>query len=64
MSNLLRLSRVNETPGFPLKASTLYAWRHRRKHPEIFVNVGGAAFVDLDALERLVELGRGCKRCK
>jgi hypothetical protein len=58
MANLLRLSRVDETPGFPLKKSTLYKWVHTRKHPEVFVRIGGAVFVDLDAFGRLVEKGR------
>ena len=64
MSNLLRLSKVNSTPGFPLKASTMYMWHHKQKHPEIFVSLGGAVFVDLDALGKLIEAGRQSRRCK
>ena len=60
MKNLLRLSNVG-TPGFPqvpLKRSTLYKWIHVRRHPELFIKVGKAVFVDLDAMDRLVEAGR------
>jgi len=60
MGNLIRLSKVDEQPGFPLKASTLYKWKHTRKHPQIFVKLGGALFVDMDQLAKLVENSR-CK---
>jgi len=58
MSNLLRLSKIDEIPGFPFRKSTLYKWVHVRKHPEIFVRIGGAVFLDLDAFNALVEKGR------
>ncbi len=32
-NNLLRISKVNDTPGFPLRASTLYKWLHIEKAP-------------------------------
>jgi hypothetical protein len=57
MANLLRLSKVNEIPGFPLRASTLYKWKHLRKHPELFVKLGGGVFVNLDKLDSLVAKG-------
>jgi hypothetical protein len=59
---LLRLSKVNaafERGEFPLRASTLYHWNHVRKHPEIFIKVGSAAFIDLDRFDALLESGRG-----
>jgi hypothetical protein len=61
MKDLLRLSKVNQTPGFPLRASTLYKWIHTRKHPELFVRLGSAVFVDIEALNRLIEKSRGSK---
>lgn len=62
-NNLLRVSKANETPGFPLKASTLYKWIHTKKHPELFVRLGGAVFVNLTKLDALVSSGgtRGVK---
>ena len=57
MANLLRLAKVNETPGFPLRASTLYKWIHLRKHPELFVRLGGGVFVNLDKLDALIAKG-------
>ena len=57
MANLLRLSKVNETPGFPLRASTLYKWVHVKKYPELFVRLGGAVYVNLDKLDSMVAEG-------
>ena len=57
MGNLLRISKVNKTPGFPLRASTLYKWLHCRPHPELFVRLGGAVFVNLDKLNQMIEAG-------
>ncbi len=57
-----RLVRIQDTakiPGFPLAIATLYAWRTRRRHPEIFTTVGRSVFVDLDAMDNLIERGRG-----
>jgi hypothetical protein len=62
MKNLLRLSRVDkafEAGNFPLKSSTLYHWHHTDRHPEIFVKLGSALFVDMDRFELLIEAGRG-----
>ncbi len=42
-ANLIRLSKVNKTPNFPLRASTLYKWVHVKKHPELFVRLGGGS---------------------
>ena len=62
-NNLLRISKVNDTPGFPLRASTLYKWIHVRKHPELFVKLGGAVFVNLTKLDAFIASGgtRGAK---
>ena len=59
MEHLIRLSKVNTTPGFPLKASTLYKWKHTRKYSDLFVKLGGAVFVDTRRLEKIIEAGRG-----
>ena len=61
MKNLVRLSKVNENPSIPLRASTFYKWRTIRKYPELFITFGGAVFVDLDRLDRILEAGRGEK---
>jgi hypothetical protein len=57
MANLLRVSKANETPGFPLRSSTLYKWLHCRKHPELFVRLGGAVYVNLDRLDSIIARG-------
>ena len=57
MMNLLRISKIDKTPGFPLKASTLYKWVHTRKHPELFVRLGGAVYVNLDRLDEAIRKG-------
>lgn len=54
-TNLIRLARAE---GLPLQKSTLYKWKHLGKYPQIFVKLGGAQFVDLVALEKLIEAGR------
>jgi hypothetical protein len=54
VSNLVRISRAE---GLPLKKSTLYKWVHLKKHPELFVKLGGAVYVDLDALKDLSRKG-------
>jgi hypothetical protein len=54
-TNLIRLAKAE---GLPLQKSTLYKWKHLGKYPQIFVKLGGALFVDLVALENLIEAGR------
>ena len=54
-SKLIRMSNVKD---LPLKKSTLYKWKHLKKHPKLFVKIGGALFVDLNELEQLIEAGR------
>ena len=60
MQNLVRISKVNAKPGFPLRASTLYKWVHTRKHLDLFVRLGGAVFVNLDRFDELIENGGTC----
>lgn len=57
MTNLIRISKVDKTPNFPLKGSTLYKWLHLRKHEELFVRLGGAVFVNVDELNALIAKG-------
>jgi hypothetical protein len=52
------LVRVSQAEGLPLKKSTFYKWKHLNKHPELFVKLGGAVFVDLTVLGELIEQGR------
>jgi hypothetical protein len=60
MQNLVRVSKIKGLPfKLPLEPATFYKWFHMKKHPEIFVKLSGALFVDLDRLEKLVEASRG-----
>jgi hypothetical protein len=54
-NNLVRISKAE---SMPLCKSTLYKWKHLKKHPQMFVKIGGALFVDLDVLDRIIEAGR------
>jgi hypothetical protein len=58
MQNLVRLSRVAPNT-LPLSKATFYKMHHLKKNPQIFVKIGGALFLDIDALEQLIEKGRG-----
>lgn len=58
MHDLIRLSKADET-ALPLKKSTLYKWKHLQKHPDLFVKLGSAVFIDLKMLNKLIEAGRG-----
>lgn len=55
-TNLIRLSKAD---SLPLTKATLYKWKHLRKHPRLFVKLGGALFVDLEVLKEIIEAGRG-----
>jgi hypothetical protein len=55
--NLVRISKVDEIPGFPIKKSTLYKWHHLQKYPELFVQIGGAVFVNMDKFEEMIANG-------
>lgn len=59
-TNLIRLSKV--TPGrVPVAKSTLYKMRTTKRYPELFIKFGGAVFIDLDELDKILEAGRGKK---
>ena len=57
MSRMVRLSKANENE-LVFKVPTYYSWKHRNKHPELFVQVGRTLFVDLDQLDQLFEKSR------
>ena len=57
MKNLVRLSKA--IPGtLSLAKATLYKWKHLGKFPQLFVKLGGALFVDLNELQKIIEAGR------
>lgn len=58
MAKLVRVSKTKDHSEIPVAVSTLYKWRHLRKHPKLFVKVGGALFIDLDRLDAIIEAGR------
>jgi hypothetical protein len=64
MKTIVRVSKASSTNDIPLKSSTLYKWFHIGKHTEIFVKLGGALYVDLDAFDLLIEKNRGKVRTK
>ncbi len=57
MSNLKRISQVKPNE-LPFQKSTLYKLRHLGRFPGLFVKLGGALFLDLEQLDRLIEEGR------
>lgn len=61
MKHLIRLSKIDKLPDFPIRAATAYKWRTLRKYPELFITFGGAVFIDLDRLDKILEAGRGAK---
>jgi hypothetical protein len=65
MARLIRLSqasRLKKEHGYPpFETSTLYAWKHRGKFPQLFIKIQASVFLDLDALDQLIEAGRGAK---
>jgi hypothetical protein len=58
MKRLVRLSKINATPNFPIRAATAYKWRHVKRFPGLFIKLGGACFIDVDKLNELLERGR------
>ena len=52
---LIRASKAGDV--LPIKTATLYCWRHRGKFPEIFVQIGRAVCIDLDAFDRVFPTG-------
>jgi hypothetical protein len=59
MQNLVRVSKAE---NLPFKKNTFYKWRHLKKYPEIFIKLSGGLFIDIDALERVLEKARLCSR--
>lgn len=59
MKNLVNLVRVSKADNLPLKKQTFYKWWHLKKHPEIFVKLSGALFIDVGRLEQLIDSSRG-----
>jgi hypothetical protein len=58
MKNLVRLSKINKTPNFPIRSATAYKWHHVKRFPGLFIKLGGAIFIDVDKLDELLEQGR------
>lgn len=56
MTRLLRVSKIDDQ-NFPLKKATIYKWIHLRKYPELFTQIGGARFINLDRFEELIAKG-------
>ena len=56
MQNLVRVSKAKKEE-LPIAPATLYKWHHLKRYPEIFRKFGGFLFVDLKALEALIESG-------
>jgi hypothetical protein len=54
MQNLVRVSKT-KSEELPIAPATLYKWHHLKRYPEIFRKFGGFLFVDLKALEALIE---------
>ena len=52
------LVRVSKAISLPIARSTLYKWKHLGKFPQLFRKIGGMLFVDLDALDRVIEESR------
>ena len=58
------LCRIAQADDLPFKKSTFYKWVHLGKHPQIFVKIGGAVFVDLNSLAELIEAGRLSRKAR
>jgi hypothetical protein len=54
MQNLIRVSKAKREE-LPIAPATLYKWHYLKRYPEIFRKFGGFLFVDLKALEALIE---------
>lgn len=51
--NIVRIPDVEKY--LPLKKATFYKWKAEGMHPEIFIKIGGALFVDIDAFWKMVK---------
>jgi hypothetical protein len=56
--NLLRVSRISPADNLPFARQTFYKLHHTGRFPGIFIKLGGGLFIDLDALQRVMEAGR------
>lgn len=54
---LVKVSQANAR-NLPFRTSTLYCWKHKKKHLQIFRKVGKSLFVDLVELQKLVDAGK------
>jgi hypothetical protein len=51
------LVRISQADGLPVKKSTLNKWVLLTERPEIFVKLGGAVYVDLNAFDKFPRTG-------
>jgi len=50
--------RISKSKGLsPISISKLYHWSSTGQNPEIFSRIGGGVFVNLEAIDRLLESG-------
>lgn len=59
--NLLRVSKMKKLPPDkkpPFEPTTFYKWNHLGKFPQLFIKISGTLFIDLDALDELIESKR------
>lgn len=56
--NLVRVSKVKEA-GLLFEPATFYGWHHKGIHPEIFISLDGALFIDTVKFQELLESRRG-----
>ncbi|GEM_PF-745054 len=61
MGKLLRLSKASENELHFAKR-TFYKWHHLQRYPELFVTMGRTVFIDMEALDGILEGGR--QKCK
>jgi hypothetical protein len=54
----IHVAKLNRTPGSPIRTSTAYKWHHIRRFPELFKQVGGKLFLDMDLLFKKAEAGK------
>ncbi len=58
MREWVQVSKLDETPGSPIRTSTGYKWHHCKRFPELFRRVGGKLFLDMDKLFEMAEAGK------
>ena len=57
-NKLMRVSKITDDGTVPFAPATLYKWNHLNKFPGLFVKIGGALFLDLEELAKIVEANR------